>query len=96
MVYIFSYIYTLKCHLDYVARVIHKYSQDRLPNKLARKVIEKDLYCFSSWEELCQKHDVNANILRGDFQTLRNTHKALIRKESSWLLEKTIERGRAI
>lgn len=44
--------FTLKCHMNYIKKILHYYENYRLPQILAKKVIENKLYWYKQWREL--------------------------------------------
>lgn len=89
-----NHIYTLDLHLRYIIKTLFLYSNSRLPNRLTRIILEKQLFWFSHINKLCR--DLNTAHIsdcssREDWESLRediifklnNNHKTTLLQRAS-------------
>lgn len=55
------HLYTLEMHLNYINKVLFKYSIHRLPARLARMTLEKKLFWYKDWENMCTNVGIEFN-----------------------------------
>lgn len=72
------YIYTLKCHMDYMHTVFHSYEDHRLPKILAKKVLAKKIFWFEEWEKLSDKFNVNLREVFYEDRVMREKTRLLL------------------
>lgn len=86
--------FTMSCHFNYIAKVLYKYGENRLPKILASKIIEKKIDWFKEWENLGQKYGLHwGNWIDKEEEWIDNSEK-ILKFEIDFYLQQDILNGR--
>lgn len=72
------FIYTLKCHMDYILQVLYVYEDHRLPKKIARIMINNNVGWFSEWMKISQEYGVNIDLEADNLRSMRVKSRELL------------------
>lgn len=87
------YIYTLRCHYTYILRILKQYSDERLPKKLAKITIDREIYWYASLFELKEKHNSDLDISQEQINSVREKLLNIVEAEDIWLKRKAREKA---
>lgn len=88
------FMYTLRCHISYVKKVMYEYEDKRLQKILLRSDIDNGIEWVNVWENRMIKHGMNWNWNASKDLFVESTNE-MIKKEVEWRRSMNVERARA-
>lgn len=86
------YLFTLQCHMGYIRKVLFQQNTERLPNFLARMMIESNIGWYQEWLSMAGKHGIVCDLENG-INAFDRTTADILRAEKA--LRLNVELGRA-
>jgi hypothetical protein len=87
------YLYTLKCQIGYMRKVLFGMDESRLPRYLAEGMMRERIGWVEEWEKVCGKHGIvmGQDMSLDEFDRMTGT---MLETENEWIKYKYMEKAR--
>lgn len=72
------FAYTLKCHMEYMIKILHVYGDDRLPKILAKIALRKKVGWVRNWEKIARKCSIDVSNIWSSQNTMRTKGREIL------------------
>lgn len=87
-------LFTRKCHFNYIIKVLYEYGENRLPKKLAAKIIEEKIDWFQEWLILGQRYELSWDNWIDSEALWKYNCQLILQKETELNVQESILRAR--